>query len=107
MFRHGTDYFAERNNCLTLVYVKTLLVWDCRVIYIQLLSYISILYTLYSMQILMVSVLTDKLYSVKLCHGAIRNTEPARSILSPLYCHRLLTLKLVGVNSLLAMTLVG
>ena len=26
-------YFPERNNCLTLVYMKTLLVWDCGVIH--------------------------------------------------------------------------
>ena len=40
----------------------------------QLLSYISILSTLYSMQILMVSVLTDKLYS-NYATAAIRNNQ--------------------------------
>ena len=44
-------------------------------IYMQLLSNISILSTLYSMHILIVSVLTDKLYSNHAMALAIRNNQ--------------------------------
>ena len=52
--RNGT----ERNICSMLIYMQTLLVWDCRVID-ALLSCISILSILYSLQILIAIVLTD------------------------------------------------
>ena len=38
---------SEQNNCLTLVYMKTLLVWDCRVIYAATELYIYSLHLIF------------------------------------------------------------